>query len=156
MQIWLDADQVLLRNLRTALPTSRGRSYQGIFAMCSCENGRLFLSSPEGHCQADEEICQWHLYALAYVDLLFQSDQSDKLNFCKRILILFEGVGVGAIVYFFVILMRLIRGRNLIVEKYILAQFFIRRNNVVKINATSNVQCVSMKYRNYNFGKLQI
>ncbi|KAG8199673.1 hypothetical protein JTE90_022123 [Oedothorax gibbosus] len=56
--IWLDSDQVLLRNLRTALPTSRGRSYQGIFSMCSCENGRLFLSSPDGHCQADEEICK--------------------------------------------------------------------------------------------------
>ncbi|GIX87399.1 hypothetical protein CDAR_256341, partial [Caerostris darwini] len=55
-RIWLDSEQILFRNLRTALPTSRGRSYHGIYAMCSCENGRLFLSSPEGHCQADEEI----------------------------------------------------------------------------------------------------
>ncbi|XP_055934292.1 zeta-sarcoglycan-like [Argiope bruennichi] len=57
-RIWLDSDQILLRNLRTALPTSRGRSYQGIYAMCSCENGRLFLSAPDGHCQADEIVCQ--------------------------------------------------------------------------------------------------
>ncbi|XP_015905217.1 delta-sarcoglycan [Parasteatoda tepidariorum] len=57
--IWLDSEHVLLRNLRTVLPTSRGgQSYHGIYAMCSCENGRLFLSAPDGHCQADEVVCQ--------------------------------------------------------------------------------------------------
>lgn len=49
------------KNLKTALPTRRGQSYSGIYEMCSCENGRLFLSPPEKHCQADELVCQWKL-----------------------------------------------------------------------------------------------
>ncbi|XP_035211717.1 delta-sarcoglycan-like isoform X2 [Stegodyphus dumicola] len=57
-RIMLDSKQVLFRNLRTVLPTSNGRPYRGIYEMCSCENGRLFLSSPEGHCQADDVVCQ--------------------------------------------------------------------------------------------------
>lgn len=56
--IWLDSEKVLFPNLRTVFPTNRGRSYQGIYEMCSCENGRLFLSLPDGHCQADDQVCQ--------------------------------------------------------------------------------------------------
>lgn len=56
--IWFDSEKVIFKNLKTVLPTSRGQSYSGIFEMCSCENGRLFLSSPERHCQADELVCQ--------------------------------------------------------------------------------------------------
>ncbi|KFM60252.1 Delta-sarcoglycan, partial [Stegodyphus mimosarum] len=56
--IWLDSDRVELRNLKTAIPTSRGRSYPGIYQLCACENGRLFLAPPEKVCQADNIVCK--------------------------------------------------------------------------------------------------
>ncbi|XP_076319178.1 zeta-sarcoglycan-like [Tachypleus tridentatus] len=57
-RIWLDSEKVELRNIKTALPTTRGRTYTGIHQLCVCENGRLFLSPPEGRCQADSEVCK--------------------------------------------------------------------------------------------------
>ncbi|XP_054707649.1 delta-sarcoglycan-like [Uloborus diversus] len=56
--IQLDSKHILFKDLQTVLPTNRGRSYQGIYEMCSCQNGRLFLSSPEDHCRADDEVCR--------------------------------------------------------------------------------------------------
>lgn len=56
--IWLDSEKLQFHNLKTALPTNRGRSYPGIYQMCACENGRLFLSSPDGLCQADDRVCK--------------------------------------------------------------------------------------------------
>ncbi|KAG8198425.1 hypothetical protein JTE90_021666 [Oedothorax gibbosus] len=56
--IWLDSERVELRNLKTAIPTTRGRSYPGIYQLCACENGRLFLAPPEKSCQADNIVCQ--------------------------------------------------------------------------------------------------
>ncbi|XP_055926842.1 delta-sarcoglycan-like [Argiope bruennichi] len=56
--IWLDSERVELRNLKTAIPTTRGRSYPGIYQLCACENGRLFLAPPEKACQADNIVCR--------------------------------------------------------------------------------------------------
>ncbi|GFY74694.1 zeta-sarcoglycan [Trichonephila inaurata madagascariensis] len=56
--IWLDSERVELRNLKTAIPTTRGRSYPGIYQLCACENGRLFLAPPEKACQADNIVCK--------------------------------------------------------------------------------------------------
>lgn len=57
-QIWLDSERVELRNLKTAIPTTRGRSYSGIYQLCACENGRLFVAPPEKACQADNVVCK--------------------------------------------------------------------------------------------------
>ncbi|GIX89372.1 zeta-sarcoglycan, partial [Caerostris extrusa] len=56
--IWLDSERVELRNLKTAIPTTRGRSYPGIYQLCACENGRLFLAPPDKACQADNIVCK--------------------------------------------------------------------------------------------------
>lgn len=56
--IWLDSERVELRNLKTAIPTTRGRSYSGIYQLCACENGRLFVAPPEKPCQADNIVCK--------------------------------------------------------------------------------------------------
>lgn len=56
--IWLDSERVELKNLKTAFPSTRGRSYPGIYQLCACENGRLFLAPPEISCQADNVVCK--------------------------------------------------------------------------------------------------
>ncbi|XP_023235191.1 delta-sarcoglycan-like isoform X2 [Centruroides sculpturatus] len=56
--IWLDSDKIEMKNLKTALPTTRGRSYPGIYQLCVCENGRMFLSPSQGFCQADDLVCK--------------------------------------------------------------------------------------------------
>ncbi|XP_076319359.1 zeta-sarcoglycan-like isoform X2 [Tachypleus tridentatus] len=57
-KIWFDSEKIELKNIKIALPTTRGRTYAGIYQLCVCENGRLFLSPPEGHCQADDVVCK--------------------------------------------------------------------------------------------------
>ncbi|CAM1292318.1 SGCD (predicted) [Pycnogonum litorale] len=37
---------------------NEGHFQRGIFQLCSCENGRLFLSHPEDRCQADSKVCK--------------------------------------------------------------------------------------------------
>ncbi|XP_076319360.1 zeta-sarcoglycan-like [Tachypleus tridentatus] len=43
-KIWFDSEKIELKNIKIALPTTRGRTYAGIYQLCVCENGRLFLS----------------------------------------------------------------------------------------------------------------
>ncbi|XP_072040440.1 zeta-sarcoglycan-like isoform X2 [Amphiura filiformis] len=54
-KILLDSPRIELKNLPTG---SAGTSNsQGVFELCTCENGRLFLAPPESGCQATVDLC---------------------------------------------------------------------------------------------------
>lgn len=71
--ITLHSKSVFLKGLKVALPvqghlsreqpqqySGRGghQNQRGIYQLCACENGKLFLANPEGSCQADTIVCQ--------------------------------------------------------------------------------------------------
>lgn len=55
--ILLDSEKIELKNLKTVLPSVRGKTYDNVYQLCVCDNGRLFLSPPKGYCQADNDVC---------------------------------------------------------------------------------------------------
>lgn len=57
-EILMDSERLVFQNLKTPLPAKSGSPYQNIYQLCVCQNGMLFLSHPEGHCQADDSVCK--------------------------------------------------------------------------------------------------
>ncbi|XP_022671912.1 gamma-sarcoglycan-like isoform X2 [Varroa destructor] len=51
-QIILSADSIYLDKLRSPLGSRTGKPYGGVYQLCGCSNGRLFLAAPAALCRA--------------------------------------------------------------------------------------------------------
>ncbi|OQR71041.1 zeta-sarcoglycan-like, partial [Tropilaelaps mercedesae] len=51
-KVVLSADSIHLEKLRTPLASKAGKAYGGVYQLCACASGRLFLAAPAAPCRA--------------------------------------------------------------------------------------------------------
>jgi len=55
--IMVESEEIFLQNIKTPIASKTGKPYGGIYQLCICENGKLFLASPVATCKADPSVC---------------------------------------------------------------------------------------------------
>ncbi|XP_053210959.1 delta-sarcoglycan-like [Panonychus citri] len=58
-KIIFDSDRIELKNLKIGLPLKSMEPNPGVFQVCICTNGRLFLALPREPCTFDVNICEY-------------------------------------------------------------------------------------------------
>ena len=55
----LDSDKIELRNLKTGIPLKSMEPNPGVYQVCICSNGRLFMALPRESCTFDVNVCEY-------------------------------------------------------------------------------------------------
>ncbi|XP_025016765.1 delta-sarcoglycan-like [Tetranychus urticae] len=58
-KIILDSDKIELKNLRLGIPLKSMESDPGVYQVCVCNNGRLFMALPRESCTFDVNVCEY-------------------------------------------------------------------------------------------------
>ncbi|XP_018496602.1 delta-sarcoglycan [Galendromus occidentalis] len=56
-KITFSASAVIMDNIRSPIPSKSGTPYSGIYQLCICATGTLFLASPAATCRTDAHVC---------------------------------------------------------------------------------------------------
>lgn len=55
--IYLESDDIFMKNIVVSDAKAGGQSYPGVYQLCMCANGRVFLGAASGDCRATRDIC---------------------------------------------------------------------------------------------------
>lgn len=55
--IYLNTTNIFMKKLVKSSPKLQGKSYNDVYQLCMCQNGKLFLAPPDGQCVADSVLC---------------------------------------------------------------------------------------------------